>query len=191
MKCLTLISGKIDGFRWRVRLLTRDNGTIGARGQIVSEDDLTRKRYPEDLHRSIYHDIFAGQGMQGEINMKMKPYEGWLRKGTPESAGYDVGPIDSLICVAPSETFKIELNIRFSEGLPHPALLILRSSYQDKGLIQPSVGLIDKDYTENLFLTVYNTSKAAIWIERGERIAQLIFINAEQPYLIEPLRGER
>jgi len=121
----------------------------------------------------------------------MKPYKGVLYRGTSKAAGYDVGPVHTLSIIGPSSTVKIKLNIRFPKGLPKPALLILRSSYQNKGLIQPSVGLIDEDYKENLFLTVHNVSKNDVWIRREERIAQLIFIDAVQPYEIKPLRGER
>ena len=71
----------------------------------------------------------------------------------------------------------IKTNIRFLDGIQDNfALVTLRSSYQDSCLLMPSVGILDSDYTDYLFITVFNSSYHAIKICKDERLAQLIFI---------------
>ncbi len=63
------------------------------------------------------------------------------------------------------------------------ALLILprSSTYRKKGLMFPhSIGLIDQDYcgeNDEILIQVINFGKESIIIERGERIAQGLFVN--------------
>ena len=66
----------------------------------------------------------------------------------------------------------------------HTALLILprSSAYRKKGLIFPhSIGLIDQDYCgpeDEILIQVLNLGKEDIVVERGERIAQGMFVNS-------------
>ncbi|MDH3324879.1 MAG: dUTP diphosphatase [Candidatus Peregrinibacteria bacterium] len=66
------------------------------------------------------------------------------------------------------------------------ALLILprSSTYRKTGLIFPhSVGLIDEDYcgeNDEIMIQVLNLSKETITIERGERVAQGLFVKTEK-----------
>lgn len=71
------------------------------------------------------------------------------------------------------------------------ALLILpRSSMpRKKALVFPhSMGLIDQDYhgqQDEIFVQVQNISKSRVTVERGERIAQGLFVKIERANFIE------
>ncbi len=71
------------------------------------------------------------------------------------------------------------------------ALLILprSSTPRKKSLVFPhSVGLIDQDYhgeKDEILIQVYNFSNDPVTVERGERIAQGLFVRAEQVELDE------
>lgn len=77
-------------------------------------------------------------------------------------------------------------------GCPHDhALLILpRSSMpRKKSLLFPhSVGLIDHDYCgpeDEILIQVYNFSKTSVVVERGERIAQGLFVKINKAIFVE------
>lgn len=81
------------------------------------------------------------------------------------------------------------------------ALLVLpRSSLpRKKGLICPhSLGLIDQDYhgpDDEIFVQVQNVTDAPVTVERGERIAQGLFVRIDRAQFVEvddhgaPTRG--
>jgi dUTP pyrophosphatase len=66
------------------------------------------------------------------------------------------------------------------------ALLVMpRSSMpRKKGLVCPhSIGLIDHDYhgpKDEIFVQVYNVTDASVTVERGERIAQGLFVKIDR-----------
>lgn len=63
-------------------------------------------------------------------------------------------------------------------------LLLIRSSWGKKGLtLANSVGLIDNDYQEEIKLILVNHSKDWLKINPLDRIAQLMFIHFQKPYL--------
>ena len=88
--------------------------------------------------------------------------------------------------------------VKVPEGF---ALLVLpRSSLpRKKGLICPhSIGLIDQDYhgpKDEIFVQVKNSTDAPVTVERGERIAQGLFVHIAKPEFVEvddhgaPTRG--
>ncbi len=71
------------------------------------------------------------------------------------------------------------------------ALLILpRSSMpKKKGLVCPhSLGLIDQDYhgpKDEIFVQVQNITSDPVTVERGERIAQGLFVKIDKPTFVE------
>lgn len=117
-------------------------------------------------------------------------YEGELVKGTKDAAGYDI-VLQKMQKVEPKTFSRIDLGLRFPKGLPNSAFLVLRSAYHYSGLIQTSVGLIDNDFTDRLFLVVYSMKQVGLVLEKGDRIAQLIFFNGMNPYEVKVLREER
>ena len=111
-------------------------------------------------------------------------------KGTKDAAGYDV-VLKKMQKVEPKTFSRVDLGLRFPKGLPSSAFLVLRSVYHYSGLIQTSVGLIDKDFTDRLFLVVYSMKQIGLILEAGDRLAQLVFFNGLSPYEVKILREER
>lgn len=77
-------------------------------------------------------------------------------------------------------------------GCPHDhALLILprSSTPRKKSLMFPhSVGLIDHDYCgpeDEILVQVYNFGKESVVVERGERVAQGLFVKINKAQFIE------
>jgi dUTP pyrophosphatase len=63
------------------------------------------------------------------------------------------------------------------------------STPRKKGLMFPhSIGVIDQDYcgeADEILIQVYNFTDTAVTIERGEKIAQAIFVRVDQAELLE------
>jgi dUTP pyrophosphatase len=69
--------------------------------------------------------------------------------------------------------YKLNVNIRGGTALK-------------KGLcLANSTGIIDWDYTDELFIVTINTSKTPVLVENGERIAQVRFEKVEPSELVE------
>lgn len=111
-------------------------------------------------------------------------------KGTSGVTGFDI-VLQKTQKVEPKILTRIDLGLQFRKGLPAPAFLILRSAYHYVGLIQTSVGLIDRDFTDKLFLVVYSMKQTGLILEKGDRVAQLVFFNEVKPYEVKILREER
>lgn len=111
-------------------------------------------------------------------------YEGELFRKPGKRAGFDIVTHENI--VIPSRCIvKIKTNIRFPWGInDNFALVTLRSSYQGSGLIMPAVGILDSDYTEYLFITVFNSSYQSTKINKGDRFTQLVFIKNNDVELI-------
>lgn len=84
----------------------------------------------------------------------------------------------------------IPLNVvvKIPEG--YGLLLLLRSSTPiKKGLLIPNgAGVIDQDYCgddDELKLQAFNFTKETVVVERGERIAQAVFVKIEKPEFVE------
>jgi len=107
------------------------------------------------------------------------------KRQTKYSAGYDVYSNEKIM-LNPHETKLISLGIKLDQKWLEKNTnekfkeenyigLYIRSSLALKGLmLGNSIGIIDIDYPEEIKLIVYNTSKLAYTINRGDRIAQLI-----------------
>ncbi|MCK4258066.1 MAG: hypothetical protein KAX49_03760 [Halanaerobiales bacterium] len=111
-------------------------------------------------------------------------YEGELQRKSNNRAGFDIVQHEELL-IPSRQITKIKTNIRFSNGIGNNfALVTLRSFYQDSRLLMPSVGILDSDYTDYLFITVFNSSYCSLKINKGERLAQLVFIKNNDIELI-------
>ncbi len=108
---------------------------------------------------------------------------------TEGSFGFDFLAREN-ITIAPKEVGFIPSNtiIKCPKNL---ALLILprSSTYRKKGLMFPhSIGLIDQDYCgpeDEILIQVINFGNEAINIERGERVAQGLFVQTQNVEFIE------
>lgn len=66
------------------------------------------------------------------------------------------------------------------------AIIIPRSSTGSKGFsLSNSVGLIDSDYQGEIGISIRNTSSETITIEKGMRIAQMMFVPVLKPEFVE------
>lgn len=103
---------------------------------------------------------------------------------TPGAAAFDFVTRETTT-IAPKSIGLVPGNVivKVPEGF---ALLVLpRSSLpRKKGLVCPhSIGLIDQDYhgpQDEIFVQVQNVTDAPVTVERGERIAQGLFVKIER-----------
>lgn len=66
------------------------------------------------------------------------------------------------------------------------AVIIPRSSTGSKGFsLSNSVGLIDSDYQGEIGIEIRNTSDESITIEKGMRLAQMLFLPVLKPEFVE------
>ncbi|HET9123091.1 MAG TPA: dUTP diphosphatase [Acidiferrobacteraceae bacterium] len=109
---------------------------------------------------------------------------------TPGAAGLDLRAcLDAPLSLAPqAAAILIPAGIALHMANPGMAAVILPRSGlgHKKGLVLGnSVGLIDSDYTATLMISAWNRNPdgAPLYIEPGERIAQLIFVPILRPEL--------
>jgi dUTP pyrophosphatase len=108
-------------------------------------------------------------------------------RATPHAAGYDVRCAEKSVTIAPGEIRLVGtgLVMELPEGVecqvrPRSGLAL------DKGITLPnSPGTIDPDYRGELRVILQNLGSEAVRIERGERIAQLVFARFEVADVIE------
>lgn len=108
---------------------------------------------------------------------------------TKGSVGFDlVAREDTAIPAGEVKLIPLNLVVKTPEG--YGLFLLPRSSTPlKKGLLIPNgVGIIDQDYCGNddeLKLQALNFTKEDVKVERGERIAQAIFVKIEKPEFTE------
>ena len=105
---------------------------------------------------------------------------------TQGSAGLDLrAALDNAITLQPGDTTLIPTGIAIHIGDPALAAVILpRSGLGHKhGIVLGNlVGLIDSDYQEQLFVSVWNRGQNPFTIDIGERMAQLVFVPVVQAH---------
>ncbi len=107
-----------------------------------------------------------------------------ISPATGYSCGIDLRACfsEGKICIEAGERYPIPTGIALEICEPNIAGFVYsRSGLGAKiGLtVAQGVGVIDPDYRGEIIAFMLNTSKQAICVEKGERIAQLVF----QPYL--------
>lgn len=108
---------------------------------------------------------------------------------TKGSIGFDLVAREN-VTVPAGEVRLIPLNIVVKTPVGYGLFLLPRSSTpMKKGLLIPNgVGIIDQDYSGNedeLKLQALNFTKKTVKVERGERIAQAVFVKIEKPEFVE------
>lgn len=98
-------------------------------------------------------------------------------RATKHSAGYDfyaAVPVE----IKPGEKRVIPTNIAVEMEEDDVLLIFPRSSYAIKfGLeLVNSIGVIDADYKDQIFICYCNTGNEPFFIKRGDRIAQGVFV---------------
>ena len=99
------------------------------------------------------------------------------RRATKYSAGYDFYAAVSAE-INPGEKYVIPTNTAVEMDEDDVLLIFPRSSYSIKfGLeLVNSVGVIDADYKDQIFICYRNTGDEPFFIKRGDRIAQGVFV---------------
>lgn len=103
---------------------------------------------------------------------------------TPGSVGFDFTARES-VTIAPHALGLVPGNLIVQTPAGYMLMVSLRSSTpRKKNLIIPhGLGVIDQDYCgpeDEVKIQVYNVSDAPVIVERGERIAQGIFVRVDQ-----------
>jgi len=103
---------------------------------------------------------------------------------TDGSAGLDMRAcIDEPVTVSPGETVLIPTGLAIHVADPTLAAVLLpRSGLGHKhGLVLGNLtGLIDSDYQGQVFISCWNRGSNSYEVQRGERIAQMVFVPIEQ-----------
>ncbi|HLC69529.1 MAG TPA: dUTP diphosphatase [Patescibacteria group bacterium] len=103
---------------------------------------------------------------------------------TAGAAAFDIYSRED--CIVPARgQFKVPSNLIVATPPGYVLLIFSRSSLAPrKGLmLANSVGVIDSDYcgpTDEILVSVYNLTDQEVKIEKGERIAQGMFVKYEQ-----------
>jgi dUTP pyrophosphatase len=138
--------------------------------------------------------------MKYKVNLKkLRPDAVIPTYGTEFAAGADLyACMDETVEIKPGETQFIHTGIALEipDGLV--GLVYARSGMACKKGVAPAnkVGVIDSDYRGEIMVALFNHSKNALTVSKGERIAQLVltpYITAdfiETDSLKESVRGE-
>ena len=103
-------------------------------------------------------------------------------KGTPESAGYDLyADTDKPVIVIPGRSYKFPTGIAITIPEGYFGAIFARSGLAINRGLRPAncVGVIDRDFTNEVIVALYNDSSNSVVIQAHERIAQLVLL----PYL--------
>ena len=102
--------------------------------------------------------------------------------GSAFAAGADLyACMDEAVTIAPGATVFIKTGIAMEIPAGYAGFIYARSGLSCKKGLAPAnkVGVIDADYRGEIIVALYNHSKAAVVVEHGERIAQMVIA----PYL--------
>ena len=98
---------------------------------------------------------------------------------TTGAAAFDLTAREA-VEILPGTVGYVHLNIAVETPPGHFMLLAARSSIHKRGLIKPNgIGIIDPDFCgddDEVRATYYNFTDKPVLIEKGERIAQAVFI---------------
>lgn len=95
------------------------------------------------------------------------------KRGTSQSAGLDLfSPIDTVVPPQDRILVKLDISIELDNGtFGH---ILPRSSLSLKNGIHIGAGVIDSDYRGNVGVLLFNLSNEPFYINRGDRVAQLV-----------------
>ena len=103
-------------------------------------------------------------------------------KGTSDAAGYDLYADmsdikENSLTINPGETAKISTGIAMAIPRGYFGGIYARSGLAIKNGVRPAncVGVIDSDYRNDIIVALHNDSDKPFTIEKGMRIAQIIF----------------
>lgn len=105
-------------------------------------------------------------------------------KGSPLAAGYDLrSAYDVLVPARGNALVTTDLAIRLPEGCY--GRIAPRSGLAYKHNIDVGAGVIDRDFTGNVAIVLFNHKDEDFFVNKGDRVAQLICEKIESPDLCE------
>ena len=108
-------------------------------------------------------------------------------RATPHAAGYDIRLAEQSVTLQPGEIRLVGTGLLME--LPNGVECQVRPRSGlalNRGITLPnSPGTIDPDYRGELRVILQNLGSEAVTLERGERIAQLVFARFEAPEVVE------
>lgn len=106
--------------------------------------------------------------------------------GSADAAGADLCSVDE-VTVSPGETVLVHTGLALEIPRGYGGFIFARSGLATKQGLAPAnkVGVIDADYRGEVLVSLFNQSSEPRTLEKGERIAQLVFLPAPQAAFIE------
>lgn len=112
---------------------------------------------------------------------KLHPDAVLPRYGSADAAGADLCSV-SEVTLAPGETKLVPTGLSMAIPRGYGGFIFARSGLATKRGLAPAnkVGVIDADYRGEILVALYNQSKETQTVEKGERIAQMVFLPCPQ-----------
>lgn len=113
---------------------------------------------------------------------KLTPFATAPTRGSKQAAGYDLyTDLEAPVYISPHETELIGTGYAIAVPEGYFGAIFARSGLATKEGLRPAncVGVVDSDYRGEVKVAVHNDSNEIRYVEKGERIAQLVLI----PYL--------
>ncbi|MDE2173444.1 MAG: dUTP diphosphatase [Patescibacteria group bacterium] len=121
------------------------------------------------------------------MNAKIKRFDKDLplpERKTDGAAAFDLAAREA-VTIQPGAVGYVPLNVAIETPPDHFLLIAARSSTHKKGIMMANgIGIIDPDYSGNedeIKAAYYNFSAVPVVIEKGERVAQGMFIKISHP----------
>jgi dUTP pyrophosphatase len=109
-----------------------------------------------------------------KLNIKLMDGAILPKQGTLQSAGYDLYAYEEII-IEPNTLCKVRTGIFITCPENTYARIAPRSGLAYKHWIDVFAGVIDRDYTDEVMVLLFNHSQNNFKINKGDRIAQMIF----------------
>lgn len=108
-------------------------------------------------------------------------------RGSAEAAGYDVFALlpEGQRVLEPNKFTKIPTGIAMAVPQGYCYMVCSRSglAFKESVIIPHAPGIIDSDYRGEVMMLMANMSDEPFTIHNGDRIAQLVFIKHETPWI--------
>ena len=106
------------------------------------------------------------------------------KQGSPLAAGSDLVSVENYI-IEPNSRCLVSTGLKFQFPTNVYGRIAPRSGLALKHGIDVMAGVIDPDYTGEVKVLLYNTSNVKFEVQKGDRVAQLIFERFQFPLFKE------
>jgi dUTP pyrophosphatase len=109
-----------------------------------------------------------------KLNIKLLNGAVLPKQGTAQSAGYDLYAYEE-VAIEPNTLGKVRIGIFITCPKNSYGRIAPRSGLAFKNWIDVFAGVIDRDYTDEIMVLLFNHGPNTFKISKGDRIAQIIF----------------